>query len=131
MIWAKRIGLILLIIVLGTVIDYVVHQLDPAFSVPSSYFPHKIFYGTLWGFVGYLVFGTWFKLLKTPFWVAFTIAAVPAVLLQTMYFIQGHQQLWVVFFFLVAHFFMFLLPGYFICKKYVSVFLDTPAPRVP
>ncbi len=125
MIWAKRIGLILLIIVLGTVIDYVVHQMSPNFSVPSSYFPHKIFYGTLWGFVGYLVFGAWFKWLKTPLWTAVAIAAVPAVALQTMYFIQGHQLKWVVFFFLVAHFFMFLLPGYFICKKYASTFLNS------
>src|SRR5262245_50223369 len=97
MTWIKRILLILLIICLGTVIYYAVHQTSPYFSVPSTYFPHKILYGTLWGFVGYLVFK---RFIKTPFWTAFTIAAVPAVLLQTMYFIQGHQLTWVVVLFL-------------------------------
>jgi len=121
MIWLKRIWLILIIICLGTVIDYIVHQADPRFSVPFEYFPHKIFYGTLWAFVGYLVFKNY---LKTPFGLAFTMAAVPAVLLQVMYFIQGHLLLWVTIFFLFLHFLMFLLPGFYICRKYKNVFID-------
>ena len=119
-IWLKRIGLILLVICLGTIIDFAVHHLSPYFSVPAVYFPHKIFYGTIWATVGYLVFK---KKIKTDFWLAFVISATPAVLLQTMYFIQGHQAIWVVFLFLVLHFFMFLLPAYFICKKYKHIFL--------
>lgn len=122
MIWLKRIGLILLIICLGTVIDYIVHQMSPYFSVPGSYFPHKIFYGTVWALVGYLVFRT---KIKTSLPLAFTLAAVPSVLLQTMYFIQGHQLKWVVFFFLIGHFLMFLLPGYYITKKYKYIFLPS------
>ncbi len=90
------------------------------FSVPSSYFPHKIFYGVLWAFVGYLVFKRW---IRSPFWLAFTLALTPSVLLQTMYFIQKHQLPWVVLLFLFLHFLMFLLPGYFICKKYRDIFL--------
>ncbi len=121
MIWVKRLGFILLIICLGTIVDYVVHQMNPYFSVPLDYFSHKIFYGTIWGFVGYLVFR---KYLKTSLAVAFTIAATPAVLLQTMYLIQEHQLPWVVFLFLFLHFFMFFLPAYFICKKYTILFID-------
>src|SRR5882724_13249881 len=113
MIWLKRIGLILIIICLGTIIDYVVHHLSPLFSVPATYFPHKIFYGTLWGAVGYAVFK---KYLHTPFWVAFTISATPAIILQAMYIYQMHLLLWVSFLFMGLHFLMFLLPGYFICK---------------
>jgi len=120
MVWLKRIGLILLIVSLGTVIDYLVHQVSPYFSVPASYFPHKIFYGVLWSFVGYVVFK---RLLKTPFQVAFTISAVPAVLLQVMYFLEKHQLTWVTILFLFLHFLMFLLPAYFICRKYKEVFL--------
>ena len=90
------------------------------FSVPDSYFPHKIFYGTLWAFVGYLIFK---KYIKTFFTLTFTLAVVPAVLLQTMYFIQGHQLPLVVLLFLFLHFLMFLLPGYFICKKYQNLFI--------
>ena len=120
MIWLKRIALILLTISLGTVIDYAVHQTSPYFSVEFSYFPHKILYGTLWGFVGYLVFK---KYLTTPLKAAIAISLVPAVLLQTMYYIQGHLLTWVVIVFLILHFLMFLLPGYFICKKYRSLFI--------
>ena len=119
--WVKIIALILLIISLGTVIDYIVHQMDPRFSVPNSYFPHKIFYGTLWAFAGYVVFR---KSITTPLRAALIISATPAVLLQTMYFIQGHQLVWVVFFFLVLHFLMFLLPAYVICKKFKNVFAN-------
>src|SRR3989344_5537972 len=120
MIWLKRIGLILIIISLGTVIDYIVHQMDARFSVPFEYFPHKIFYGTLWAFVGYLVFK---KYLKTSLQTAIAISATPAILLQTMYLIQGHQLVWVVFFFLILHFLMFLLPAFFICRKFKNVFI--------
>ena len=120
MIWVKRILLILVIICLGTVIDYVVHQADARFSVPSTYFPHKIFYGTLWGFVGYIVFK---KFIKTDLQLAFVISVVPAVALQTMYFLEKHQLGWVVLFFLFGHFLMFLLPGYFIAKKFKEVFI--------
>ena len=120
MIWLKRIALILLTISLGTVIDYAVHQTSPYFSVEFSYFPHKILYCTLWGFVGYLVFK---KYLTTPLKAAIAISLVPAVLLQTMYYIQGHLLTWVVIVFLILHFLMFLLPSYFICKKYKSLFV--------
>lgn len=121
MIWIKRIALILLIISLGTVIDYLVHQLDPRFSVPFVYFPHKIFYGTLWAFAGYLVFR---KFIATHFALATVISATPAVTLQIMYYIQHHLLVWVVFFFLLLHFLMFLLPAYFIVKKYKDLFLN-------
>lgn len=121
MVWIKRVLLVLVIICLGTLIDYYVHGLDPRFSVPSVYFPHKIFYGTLWGLVGYIVFQ---KKIKTPFLAAFIISAVPAVLLQVMYFIQMHLLLWVTVLFMVLHFLMFLLPGYCLCRRYKKIFLS-------
>ena len=120
MMWFKRIGLILLIICLGTIIDYVVHQMDPRFSVPPEYFPHKIFYGTLWALVGYVVLK---KYLPTPFELAFAMSAVPAVMLQVMYFIQQHLLTWVTVLFLFLHFLMFLLPGFYICKRLKDVFI--------
>jgi len=125
--WLKKlpnelqVSLILLIISLGTIIDYLVHTLDDRFSVAPEYFPHKIFYGVLWGTIGYMIFK---KYLHTPFSVAFTISATPAVILQAMYIYKGHLLLWVSFLFMVLHFLMFLLPGYFILKKYRHLFLD-------
>ncbi len=128
MVWLKRIALIVLIICLGTIIDYFVHQMDPRFSVPATYFPHKIFYGSLWAFVGYFVFK---KYLTTPLLLAFTMAAVPAILLQTMYYIQKHQLGWVVLFFLLLHFLMFIIPGFFVCRRFKDIFIDTPNPSQP
>ncbi|MDP3999327.1 MAG: hypothetical protein Q8P76_01880 [bacterium] len=119
MVWLKRILLVLAIICLGTIIDYIAHQIDPRFSVPSSYFPHKILYGTLWAFAGYLVFK---KYLNTPFKLALVLSATPAIILQIIYIINGHLFLWVSFLFMVLHFLMFLLPGFYICRKYQSVF---------
>lgn len=124
--WFKKtdlvlvLALILFAISLGTILDYLAHLLDPRFSVPDSYFPHKIFYGTLWGFVGYLVFK---KFLTTPFRIAFAVSAVPAVLLQVMYYIQGHLLTWVVFLFLALHFLMFFFPMLYLAKKYRKVFV--------
>jgi hypothetical protein len=121
MIWVKRIGLILVIICIGTIIDYIVHHLNVYFSVPDTYFTHKVFYGTLWGLIGYIVFK---KFIKTPVQLAVVIAAVPAVLLQTLYFVQGHELVWVVALFLLIHFFAFLLGGLYLCKRYQNIFLN-------
>lgn len=120
-IWLKRIGLILLIIFLGTIIDYFVHQLSENFTEQFSYFTHKIAFGTLWAFIAYLVFR---KFIKTPFWLAFTMSGVTSVLLQFFYFINEHELTWVTVFFLFVHFLVFLLPGYYICKKYTNLFTD-------
>ncbi len=123
--WLKRtdlilvLALILLAISLGTIIDFLTHTLDPRFSVPDSYFPHKIFYGTLWSLAGYLIFR---RYLTTPLRTALVISAVPAVLLQTMYYIQGHLLTWVVILFLVLHFLMFFIFAFYFCKRYWKVF---------
>lgn len=120
MIWLKRIWLILLIIFLGTVIDFIVHHTSVYFSEPSSYFTHKIAFGILWSFVTYVVFK---KFIKTPFQLAFYMSAVTSILLQSYYFILEHDPLWMTVFFMFVHFLAFLLPGYYICKKYRSIFL--------
>lgn len=128
--WLKKtdlvlvLALILLAISLGTILDFWAHELDIRFSVADSYFTHKIFYGTLWGFVGYLVFR---KYLTTPFRIAFAISAVPAALLQIMYYIQGHLLTWVVILFLILHFFMFFLPALYLAKRYRWVFVGKEA----
>ena len=120
MIWTKRIGLILLIIFLGTIIDYIVHQLNHNFTEEFSYFTHKIVFGTLWTFLAYLVFR---KFIKTPFWLIFAMSGVTSILLQTFYFIQEHELTWVTVFFLFVHFICFLFPGYYIIRKYKDIFL--------
>ena len=114
-------ALVLLTISLGTILDFLAHTLDVRFSVADSYFTHKIFYGTLWGFVGYMLFR---KYLTTPSRIAFAISAVPSVLLQTMYYIQGHLLTWVVILFLILHFLMFFFPALYLARRYKWVFVE-------
>ena len=124
MIWIKRIGLILLMIFFGTIIDFCIHQLSELFSVPFSYFTHKIIFGTLWAFVTYLAFYFFGKkLIHAPFWLVFAMSAVTSVLLQTFYFINEHELGSVVIFFLFVHLLCFLIPGYHIVNKYGNLFI--------
>jgi len=115
----KIILIIFVAIFLGTIIDYIVHQFDPSFSVPFSYFPHKIFYGTLWAVVAFFVVR---RFTKKWLELAFISSFAPALILQTIYFIQMHLALDVVLLFLILHFFMFLAPMIPLFKKYQSLF---------
>ena len=123
MIWLKRIGLILVVILVGTAIDFGVHSISAYLYEPPSYFTHKIAFGAFWAFVAYLI-GR--KFLKTPFSLAFAISGVTSVLLQFYYFWLEHDPLGKTVFFLFVHFFCFLIPGYFIIKKYKHLFWDAP-----
>jgi hypothetical protein len=114
---AWMLGLVLVIIVAGTAIDFVVHSLSEKFAVPEYYFKDKIIFGTLWGFVAVLVFQRVHNLnLK-----AVLMSATVAVLLQIRYFLTGYA-LWFVILFLFLHFIMFLVPALIIFKKYPEVF---------
>jgi len=116
----KIILIIFLSIVIGTIIDFIVHQTNPSFSVPFSYFPHKIFYGALWAVVAFFIAR---KFTKKWLELAFISAFVSAVALQTIYFIQMHLALDVVLLFLALHFFMFLAPMIPLFKKYRNLFV--------
>jgi hypothetical protein len=123
MIWLKRIGLLLIIICIGTGLDYIVHNLRVSFGEPTEYFTHKIIFGTFWALVAYIVFRKW---ARTPFKVAFAMAATTSVLLQTYYFLLEHDPFGKTFFFMFVHFFAFLIPGYYIVKKWRSLFIANP-----
>jgi hypothetical protein len=115
----KIILLIFVSIMIGTIIDYFVHRSNVRFSVPSSYFPHKIFYGTIWAVVSLFIAR---KFTKKWLELAIISSFVPAVALQTIYFIKMHLALDVVLLFLVLHFFMFLAPMLILFKKYRNLF---------
>ncbi len=51
------------------------------------------------------------------------MSATTSILLQTYYFILEHDPFGKTFFFMFVHFFAFLIPGYFILKKYWSLFI--------
>jgi hypothetical protein len=116
----KIILIIFIAIFLGTIIDYIVHHANARFSVPFSYFPHKIFYGTLWAAVAFFVF----RKFVTKKWLelAFISSFAPALILQTIYFIRMHLALDVVILFLILHFLMFLPFMIILFKKYRNLF---------
>lgn len=93
-------GVVLLItILLFTVVDYAIHGLSSAWSVPDYYFKNKIPFGFLLGVIGL------FLARKTPnVWLkAFTVAGIVTVALQLRYFIEGYAFSFVLLF-LLFHF---------------------------
>lgn len=117
--WVKQLGLIILIIALGTIIDFFTHQITPKFWVPWEYFPNKIIFGSFWGFVAFKIFR---RLTQNPRYLALWMSLAVAVILQTKYFLQGYALDFVILF-MFLHFGMFLLPALWIFKKYKKVFL--------
>ena len=107
-------------IVIGTGIDFLVHHMSPRFSVPLWYFPHKIFWGTLWASVGYFLYR---RYAKTWLELAVVVFFIPALVLQIMYFVKAHLAVDVVILFFILHFFMFLAPALVLFKKYKNLLL--------
>jgi hypothetical protein len=101
----QRLVLVFFSILFGTGLDWIVHQMSPAFAVPDWYFPHKILYGTLIGFAAVLVVGRYTKRYR---WQAFWMALIVAVLLQIRYLLLGYPPSFV-YFFLGVHFVVFFL----------------------
>lgn len=116
----KRIGLLLVMMLVATLIDWMVHSSSPKFYVPFEYYRNKVLFGAFWGLVGFYVFKRWVKNLN---WLAVTVAAVIAIVLQTKYFLEGYD-LYFVFLFMGLHFIMFLIPTSIIFKKFPRIFSD-------
>lgn len=115
----KQLGLVVLVVLLGTIIDFVVHKSNIRFDVPFEYFPNKIIYGSIWAFVFLKIFSGWSQV-KSPAVLAVLTFLGTAVVLQTKYFLQGYD-LFFVFLFMFLHFIMFLIPAYFIFQKFKRV----------
>lgn len=107
----------LIVILLFTIIDYSVHGLNTAWSVPDYYFKNKIPFGLLWGVIGFLFIrkfkNIWFK--------AMIVASVITVALQIRYFIEGYALNFVLLF-LLFHFvilYFLLVAMFFLFNKYI------------
>lgn len=94
------IGIVLLtVILLLTIVDHSIHNLQSAWGVPDYYFGNKIPYGFLWGIVGLFLAKNYSNI-----WIKGLIfSGTIAVTLQTRYFIEGYP-LNFVFLFLLIHF---------------------------
>ena len=115
----KQIGLMLIVVLVATTIDYIVHSLNESFYVSFDYFTNKVIFATVWGIVGLFIFRNY---IKNPTKLAIATSAFIAVVLQTKYFLQGYA-LFFVFLFMFLHFLMFLVPSIPIFRKYSSLFI--------
>lgn len=91
--------IVLGIILIFALVDYFFHQLSEEYSVPPYYFPNKIMYGTIIGFITYWLFIP----MKNPWLKSLIFSAIIAILLQIRYFLEGYPLDFVVLF-LFIHF---------------------------
>ena len=102
--------IVLCIILIFTFFDYLIHQLSEDYSVPPRYFPNKIIYGTLIGFIIYLIINKQKLIVKS-----LVFSAVVILLLQVRYFLEGYPLKFVLEFLLI-HFVILLIVSYLTFK---------------
>ncbi|MBI2449115.1 hypothetical protein HYV49_02355 [Candidatus Pacearchaeota archaeon] len=113
----KQLGLVFVIVIIATIIDWMTHSLSPRFYVTFEYYRNKIIFSMLWGIVILFVF----RKMKNLTGKAFIFAGIIALVLQVKYFLQGYDRFFV-FLFMFLHFFMFLAPAWIIFKRYAKYF---------
>ncbi|MDO9097755.1 MAG: hypothetical protein Q7U60_06505 [Candidatus Methanoperedens sp.] len=91
------------IILIFAFVDFLLHSLSVEYAVPPRYFPGKIMYGTIYGFIIFLLVRK-----QSLFMKSLLFSLVVAVSLQTRYFLEGYPFDFV-FLFLILHF-LILLP---------------------
>lgn len=106
--------IIFAIIILFAFVDYLFHSLSEEYTVPPRYFPNKIMYGTIYGFIIFLLVRKQSHFIKS-----FLFSLIVDVSLQTRYFLEGYP-LDFVFLFLILHF-MILFPISWIFFKLIRV----------
>ena len=99
--------LVLAIILIFAFIDYLFHSTRERWSVPDYYFPHKIIYGTIIGFITYF-----FVKNQKPLARSLIFSAVISILLQINYYLQGYSKDFV-FIFLGIHFIILFITSLF------------------
>lgn len=124
----KQVGLIIVMMVLGTAVDWAVHASRAEWGVPFEYYQNKILYGAAWGLIGFYALKYWWGM-RSPQQFAIWVPAIIAGVLQTKYFYLGYPRSFV-FLFLFLHFLMFLPFSWYIFTRYPRVFLpeDTMTP---
>ncbi|MBI2499077.1 hypothetical protein HYV88_02445 [Candidatus Woesearchaeota archaeon] len=101
---------VLVIILIFALMDYFSHQISVKYSVPPRYFPNKIIYGTIIGFITSLFARKWKLFTK-----ALIFSLVISVLLQIKYFLEGYPRDFV-FLFLGIHFVILLVVSFIVFK---------------
>ena len=109
--------IILAIVLIFAGFDYLTHGLSPEYNVPSRYFTNKVIFGTLIGYIAYLLFRK-----KQLFTKSLLVSLCVSVLLQVRYFIEGYPKEFV-FLFLGIHF-IILLPVSFAIFRFSEKWLN-------
>lgn len=100
------IGISLLVVVLlFTFFDYLIHSMKADWGVPEYYFRDKIPFGFLWGIAGLYV-ARWFM---SIWWKALSVAGIVATTLQVRYFVEGYPLDFVVIFLLFHFIILYIL----------------------
>ena len=113
----KQLGLVLVIVIIATIIDWITHLSSPRFYVPTEYYRNKIIFAAFWGMIILWVFHK----VKNLTGKAFIFAGFIALVLQVKYLLQGYDRFFV-FLFMFLHFFMFLVPAWIIFRRYSKYF---------
>lgn len=108
----RQFFIVFLVILIGTGLDWLVHQTSPAYAVPSWYFRNKIIFGTLLGCAAFLLARRYARDYR---WQAFWTALIVAVLLQFRYLLLGYSAEFLLLF-LGVHFVAFLIPAWFLFR---------------
>jgi len=95
-------GIAIAIVLTFSFFDYLIHSLSEEYSVPPRYFPHKILYGTIIGFVALLVTRKQKILTRS-----LIFSAATSIILQIRYYLEGYPKDFV-FLFLGIHFVILL-----------------------
>ncbi len=101
------------IILLFAFVDYLLHSLSEEYAVPPRYFTNKILYGTIYGFIIFLLVRN-----QSLFMKSLLFSGTVDVLLQMRYFLEGYP-FGFVFLFLILHF-LILLPVSWVFFKLIE-----------
>lgn len=107
---AIRFIIVLAVILVFGAFDYYAHSLSDEYSVPSRYFRNKIIFGTLYGFVTYLLVRK-----QSLFRRTLIFSLTVSILLQIRYFLEGYPLDFVELF-LGIHFGILLFVSYIAFK---------------
>lgn len=108
-----------LVIGLGTIIDWAVHSSHQSLYVEPEYYTGKLIFGTIWALVGLWLLKNVVHM-QNPKHLAIGVPAFVALFLQTKYFYQGRDNFFV-FLFLFLHFLMFLPFSFWVFKKFPGI----------
>ena len=109
--YLKSFLIVFMIIIIFSGFDFWIHSLSTEYDVPSYYFRNKIIFGTLIGYITYILLHE-----RKLFTKSLLVSICVSVLLQVRYYIEGYPLDFVLVF-LALHF-IILWPVSYIILKY-------------